>query len=185
MKLKFLAPLLLPLALTACSNTYEDASSEQFQDMVSVTQTWEGKLITGPTITLAPEAGTTQALFKADAYMYGRESSNAKHQIDTRINLLVKHTDFGFEYGFVSINGLESVKIKQERGTFRTCDELCIFDQMFSFSIPDSVNTSENLVIKLQEKSNSKHGPVISLPSTYMTGYEQVQIQNKIENKTK
>jgi hypothetical protein len=185
MKLKFLAPLLLPLALVACSNTYPDASSTQFKDMVSVEQTWEGKRLTGPTITLPPEAGTTTALFKADAYIYGRESSNEKHQIDTRVNLLVKHTDFGFEYGFVSINGLESVKIQQERATFRTCDELCVFDQMFSFSIPESVNKNADLVIQLQEKANSKHGPVLSLPGTYMTGYEQVQIENKIENEAK
>ena len=180
MKLKSLALLLLPLTLVACSNTYQHASAEQFKDMVSITQTWEGKRLTGPTITLPPEPGTAKALFKADAYLYGRESSNDMHQIDTRVNLLVKHTDFGFEYGFVSINGLESVKIKQERATFRTCDELCVYDQIFSFAMPESVNNNDDLEIRLQEKANSKFGPVISLPAAYITGYEQVQ--NKIQN---
>lgn len=177
LKLKMLAPLLLPFAIAACSNTYQDASPEQFQDMVSIQQTWEGKRLTGPTITLPPEAGTAKALFKADAYLYGRESSNAKHQIDTRINLLVKHTDFGFEYGFVSINGQESVKIKQERATFRTCDELCVYDQMFSFALPSEAQSNTDLVIRLQEKNNSKHGPIITLPATYLRGYEQAQMQ--------
>jgi len=173
--LKIVAPLLLPLTIAACSNTYQDASPEQFKDMVSIEQTWEGKRLTGPTITLTPEAGTTQALFKVDAYMYGRESSNEKHQINTRVNLLVKHTDFGFEYGFVSINGQASTKIKQERATFRTCDELCVYDQMFSFSIPETVNNTVDLAIHLQEKANSEHGPVIKLPATYLMGYKQAQ----------
>lgn len=179
MKLKFLVPLLLPLTIAACSNTYQDASPEQFKDMVSISQTWEGKRLTGPTITLMPEAGTTQALFKADAYMYGRESSNDKHQINTRVNLLVNHTDFGFEYEFVSLNGLESTKIKQERATFRTCEELCVYNQMFSFSIPETVKNNTDLEIRLQEKANSKNGPVITLPATYLTGYQQAK--NEIE----
>ena len=75
----------------------------------------------------------------------------------------------------MSINGLESVKIKQERATFRTCDELCVYDQVFSFAMPESVNNNDDLEIRLQEKANSKIAPVISLPAAYITGYEQVQ----------
>jgi len=181
MKLKFLAPLLLPLTMAACTNTYQDANAEQFQDMVSIKQTWEGKRLTGPTITLEPQAGTSKALFRADAYMYGRESSNDKHQINTRVNLLVKHTDFGFEYGFVSLNGLQSVAIKQERATFRTCDELCVYDQMFSFSLPKDFSNNDDLTIRLQEKAGSKHGPLITLPTEYLKGYQQVQDEIKTQ----
>ena len=66
MKLKFLAPLLLPLTIAACTNTYQDANAEQFQDMISIKQTWEGKRLTGPTITLEPKAGTSKALIRAE-----------------------------------------------------------------------------------------------------------------------
>jgi len=179
MKLKFLAPILIPLTMAACTNTYHDANAEQFQDMVSIKQTWEGKQLTGPTITLEPKVGTSKAFFKSDAYMYGRESQNEKHRINTRVNLLVKHTDFGFEYGFVSLNGQPSIAIKQERATFRTCDVLCVYDQMFSFSLPAEINNSEDLTIKLQEKEGSKNGPLITLPVEYINGYQQVQSQIK------
>lgn len=181
MKLKFLVPILLPLTMAACTNTYHDANAEQFQDMISITQTWEGKMLTGPTITLEPQAGTTQALFKADAYMYGRESKNEIHQISPRVNLHVKHTDFGFEYGFVSLNGQPSIAIKQERATFRTCDELCIYDQIFSFSLPENLDSNDELNIRLQEKAGSNHGPMLKLPAEYIKGYQQVQ--NEIESR--
>ncbi|CAM3181397.1 hypothetical protein [Moritella viscosa] len=181
MKLKFLAPLLLPLTIAACTNTYQDANAEQFQDMISIKQTWEGKRLTGPTITLEPQAGTSKALFRADAYMYGRESKNEKHQINTRVNLLVKHTDFGFEYEFVSLNGQTSVAIKQERATFRTCDELCVYDQMFSFSLPKDLG-NDDLTIRLQEKPGSNHGPLITRPTEYLTGYQQLQNEIKTSN---
>ncbi len=181
MKLKFLAPLLLPLTMAACTSTYQDANAQQFQDMVSIKQTWEGKKLIGPTITLEPQAGTSKALFRADAYMYGRESQNEKHQINTRVNLLVKHTDFGFEYGFVSLNGQQSITIKQERATFRTCDELCVYDQMFSFPLPEDLSNNAELTIRLQEKAGSKHGPLISLPTEYLKGYQQVQDEIKTQ----
>ena len=49
--------------------------------------------------------------------------------------------------------------------------------------MPESVNNNDDLEIKLQEKANSKFGPVISLPAAYITGYEQVQ--HKIKNGVK
>ena len=182
MKFKLLATLLLPLALSACSNTYPDASAAQFEGMVSIEQTWQGQKLTGPEITLAPEVGTTQALFNASVFLYGTESSNAKHQIDTRVNLSVKHTDFGEEYAFVSLNGRVAEPVTAARTTFRTCSELCVFDQMFSVAIPDSTlaaAASSGLVIKLQPSADSKQGAVVLLPAEYVQGYQQARIAVK------
>ena len=86
-----------------------------------------------------------------------------------------------FEYGFVSLNGQQSIAIKQERATFRTCDELCVYDQMFSFSLPEDLSNNAELTIRLQEKAGSKHGPLISLPTEYLKGYQQVQDEIKTQ----
>ena len=178
MKFKLLTTLLLPLALSACSNTYPDASVAQFEDMVTIEQTWQGKKLTGPEITLAPEAGSTQALFKASVSLYGTESSNAKHQIDTRLNITVKHTDFGEEYAFVILNDQAAASVTVERATFRTCSELCVFDQMFSVALSDAVaaeGAKSGLVIKLQQSAESQQGAVVILPAEYVQGYLQAR----------